>query len=203
MTDKVDIGTEIGRGWELFKANMGLLILVNLIAGILGVFTCGILLGPMMAGNFLIIQRLLKKDPAVPLVGDVFKGLSYFLNTFLCILAFGIIAGIISFIPLANLILIAFGAILSVSIMFVVFGKLGFADALKKVFQEIGTGPFWMLVLTIVIAHLIAGVGGLLCGIGALFTAPLGACICVCAYHSAYEGTATTSEPPPPLEPAS
>ena len=207
MTDKVDLGKEIGRGWELFKANMGLFILVNLLAGVLGACTCGILAGPMMAGAFLIIQRLLKKDPTVPVVGDVFKGFSYFLNTFLCVLAFGIVGSIVSFIPLANFVIgFILGPIMTVSVMFVVFGKLGFADAMKKVFQEIGTGPFWMLVLAIFVANLIGGVGVLLCGIGALFTAPIGACICVCAYHSAYEGTAP--QPPPldeqqPPEPAS
>lgn len=202
MTGNVDIGTEIGRGWELFKANMGLLILVSLLTAIIGVCTCGILAGPMMAGEFLIIQRLLKKDPVVPVVGDVFKGFSYFLNTFLCVLAFWIISGICYIIPVVNVVAgMVLGAILAVSVMFVAFGKLSFTDALKKVFQEIGTGPFWMFLLTLIVANLIGGVGILLCGVGALFTVPLSVCIGVCAYHAAFEGTETAAPEPSPIEP--
>ena len=188
MAVSVDVGVEIKRGWELYKANMALLILVGLLAGLLSAFTCFVLAGPMLAGELLIIQRLLKKDAAVPAVPDLFKGFDYFLNTFLFFLVMAIILGVCRRLPGANLAVGVVGALGSLGIMFVVFGKLSFSDALKKISQEISTGPFWMLVLTLFIAGLIGGLGILLLGIGLLFTMPIAACISVCAYHSAYEG---------------
>ena len=96
MMTKVDIGCEIGRGWAVFKENMVLLILASLVAMLVGVLSCFILMGPMLAGMFLIVQRLLKNDPEKPKVGDTFKGFEYFVDTFLCILAIGIIVGILA-----------------------------------------------------------------------------------------------------------
>lgn len=198
MANKVEIGTEIKCGWEIFKANMGLLILVNLLAGLLILLTCGVLAGPMMAGVYLIIQRLLKKDATVPVVGDIFKGFEYFLHTFLLVIVVGVISVVCNFIPVVNFVAgFILGAVASIGIMFVVFGKLSFSDALKKIASEISTGPFWMLILTLIVAGLIGSVGGLLCGIGVLFTAPIAMCIYVCAYHSAYEGESTASDQPP------
>jgi len=194
MAKKVEIGTEISRGWELFKGNMGLLILATLLMGVCAVFTCLILLAPLMAGNFLIIQRLLKKDPAVPQVGDLFKGFDYFLNAFL----FALVTGIIMVIPGVNILGILSVPLAGIGIMFIVFGKMGFAEAMKKIFNEISSGPFWLLILTTLIACIIGNLGLGVCGIGALFTWPLASCIIVCAYHTAYEGA--DAEQPPPVE---
>ena len=191
MAIQVDIGAEVKRGWELYKENMVLLILTGVLMIILGAFSFGILAGPMLAGQFLIIQRLLKKDATVPAIPDVFKGFEHFLNTFLFILVIAIISGVCSRILGVNAGGAVLGPIVSLGIMFVVFGKLSFSDALKKIGQEISTGPFWMLVLTLVIAGFIGGAGILLVGIGIFFTAPLAMCISVCAYHSAYESVAS------------
>lgn len=196
MAAKVEIATEIGRGWELFKSNMGLLILVNLLAGVLALVTCGILAGPMMAGEVLIVQRLLKKDSAVPSAGDLFKGFEFFLDAFLFILVLGFILGVVVVIPGVNIVV---GYVSSVfmwtGVMFVALGKMKFAEALKKVGNEITTGPFWTLILAGVVANLIGGLGVLACGIGVLFTVPLATCIIVCAYDAAY-GNANADQPP-------
>ena len=200
MTTKVEIGKEVGRGWELFKANMGLLIITNILMGLLCFCTCYILAGPMLAGQILIIQRLLKKDPTVPVVGDVFKGFDYFLNAFLCVLVMAVILALFVVVPVVNAVAsMVLSSLSLIAIMFVAFGKLSFSDAMKKVMSEIKTGPFWMLILTFVVALLIGSLGIFVFGIGALFTMPLFTCICVCAYHTAYEGA--TDEPPPLIDP--
>ena len=193
MAKQIEIGTVIGRGWELYKGNMGLLILANLLLLVVSAFTCGVLAAPMIAGNYLIIQRLLKKDPVRPQVGDLFKGFEYFLNALLIMLV-GIVA---SAIPVVNFVV---SPIMAIGIMFVVFGKMGFSDALNKIFSEIKTGPFWMLVLAVFLGHLIGGLGIFLYYVGALFTLPLGVCIVVCAYHAAYEGV-DAGQPPPVIPP--
>ena len=202
MAKQIDIGKEIGRGWQLFKGNMGLLILVNLLAGVLAIFTCGILAGAMMAGNFLIIQRLLKNDPVKPQVGDVFKGFEHFVNALIYIIVMMVIAGVAGLIPVLNAIVgYVVGVFISIGVMFIAFGKMSFSDTLKKVFSEAATGPFWMLVLTVILANVIASLGMLACGIGVLFTAPLATCIAVCAYHAAYEGADAEQPQTPPAAP--
>ncbi|MCL1921312.1 MAG: hypothetical protein FWG50_09600 [Kiritimatiellaeota bacterium] len=193
MANRIEIGKEVGRGWELFKGNMGLLILVHLLMVVVS-SCCFILAGPMLVGEFLIAQRLLKKDPDVPTVGNLFKGFEYFLNAFLCFLAVAIVCAI----PVVQIIGVVAGPMMMIALMHIAFGKLSFADAVKKIFADIGTGPFWMLILTLFVSGLIAGLGALACGIGVLFTAPLAMCIGVCAYHSAY-GDAASQPPPQPV----
>ena len=207
MINKIDIGAEISRGWTVFKENMALLIPVALIAGLLGGLTCGILAGPMMAGVYLIIRRLLQNDPVKPQIGDVFKGFEYFVDTLLCVIAIAIIIGILSFIPVVGQVVGFVGGAFSVTgVMFVALGKMKFADALKKIGQEVSTGPFWMFILTLVIAQLISGVGVIACVIGVFFTMPIGMCIAVCAYSTAFGDDPQAlaqppeSAPPPPAQ---
>jgi len=207
MMTKIDIGTEIGRGWAVFKENMGLLILATLVAMLIGGVTCGILTGPMMAGVFLIVYRLLKNDPEKPKVGDVFKGFDYFLDTFLCFLVIMIATSIISAIlsgiiaPIGWVVSVVGGVFVDIAVLFVVFGKLKFVDALKKIVEDISTGPFWMLVLTIAIANLIGVLGVIACGIGVFFTLPIWICITVCAYLTAYgDGPLTVAQPAAPAQ---
>jgi len=195
---KIDIGSEIKRGWELFMApgNMVLLILVTLVAALLTLFSCLILAGPMVAGVFLIIQRLLKNDPEKPKVGDIFKGFDYFLNTFLFLLAGFCIGAVLMLIPVLGQISgLILGELLSIGLMLIVFKKMSFVDALKKLVEGISTGPFWMLVLTLFIANIISSLGAIACLVGVLFTAPLAACIMVCAYNTAYGDTTPVPAP--------
>lgn len=42
---KVDIGGWISEAFELYKANFALLCVATLVAGLLGGFTCGVLIG--------------------------------------------------------------------------------------------------------------------------------------------------------------
>jgi len=208
MATKVDIGKEVGRGWDLFKGNFGLLVQVNLLAMLVSSVSCGLLGGAMAAGNFLIVQRLLKNDPVKPQVGDLFKGFDYFLGTLL----FGLppfvfyimerVAGLvmppivaIGFSLILGLVVFVIGPILQIGILYVALGKLSFTDACSKLFAEMSTGTFWMLFLTALIASFLSCLGVFACVIGMFFTLPVFACIIVCAYHSAYEG----AEAPPAL----
>lgn len=215
MATKVDIGNEVKRGWELFKDNKQLLILTTLVAFLLTIVTCGILGGPMLAGAIRIVHRLLKNDPNKPQVGDLFKGFEHFVDSFLCVLAIGVAMSIVMGITrvVGSAVSLVGGALMSICLMYIVFGKLKFVDAMKKLFEEISTGPFWTLVLAMVVANLIGGVGVLACGVGVFFTMPIGLCIVVCAYLTVYgDGALTLAAPaapaaapeatPPPATPA-
>ena len=84
MTNVADnFGDWIKEGFDLYKDNLGLLILASLIAFLLSVVSLGILSGPMSAGLISILLRLRDGDPTPPAVGDVFQGFQFFLPSFL------------------------------------------------------------------------------------------------------------------------
>jgi uncharacterized membrane protein len=80
---KMEIGTEFGKGWRLFQANMGVLIVGGILMSVVSAVTCGLLSGPLMVGLLLMAQRLLKNDPVKPQAGDVFKGFDSFVQALL------------------------------------------------------------------------------------------------------------------------
>ncbi len=89
----VNIGEFVGRGWELFKQNMGafigffvlafLGIIILAIIPILGSIALAVVSGPLLAGNFIVAFKIAKQQPVQ--FGDFFKGFqnSYFLPIFL------------------------------------------------------------------------------------------------------------------------
>jgi hypothetical protein len=201
----IDIGAELGNGWRLFQANMGTLVLAGVIATVVSAVTCGILGGPLAAGMFLVVRRLLKNDPVKPQAGDVFKGLDFFVQSLLLVI-FAVVAGcILAWIPVVGQLAgIAIGAVMMWALAFVAYQKLTAVDALKKVFEHTKNGEFTVPLLFAVIASLISGLGVLACGVGIFFTIPLAYCMMACCYESLFGGEPEVVEPidiqpPPPL----
>lgn len=184
MNKEFDIGKCFSDGWNIYKANMGLLILSYLVVGIVSFFTIGILAGPLIVGLVLMITRLIKKDPAVPTVGDIFKGMDKFGAAFVCILLFVVMAMIAGVIPIiGQLAMLVISPLLMYSLMYVAFEDLGAVDACKKTIQGLISGKMLMPILLGVLAGIVGGLGGLLCGVGVIFTIPYAAVLYVCAYH--------------------
>ena len=96
---KLDMGAEMGRGWRLFRANMGMLVLAGLICTVVGALTCGILAGPLFAGLLLVLDRLIREDPVRPQAGDVFKGLDFFMQALVLSLICFVISFVLSLVP--------------------------------------------------------------------------------------------------------
>jgi hypothetical protein len=205
MSDtQIDIGMELGRGWNLYKANMGLLVVAVLIGMAVSGLTCGILSGPMGAGLFLIIQRLMQNDPIKPQAGDVFKGFDFFLQAFLCFLIVGVVSFVLSLLlnlipvlgQLASMVISMFsGSVMMWALMYVVYQKMTAVDALKKLVDGVKSGAFVMPLVFGLIACFLGGIGVFVCLIGVIFTAPLSYCSLACAYETLY-GTAEASTPP-------
>ena len=212
---KIDIGTEMGKGWQLFQQNMGLLVLSGLVVIGLSLATFGILSGPMIAGLLLIVRRLIRKDPIVPQVGDLFKGFDFFVPS-LILMVMGIAAGfVLSLLPvighvlgllMAQLLSMVVGAVIIWAMMFVAYQELDAIAALKKVFGHLQKGEFAMPLLFAFLASIVSGLGLVACFVGIFFTFPLGYCMAG-ACHETLFGTAggeTTVEaevveiPPPP-----
>lgn len=200
MVAQVKFGEWLGQGFELFKQNIGPLILVSLVAQLLAAVSAGILAGPMMAGMALVTLKLVDKKGPVN-VGALFEGFNYFLQSFLFVLVWGAImflayllalatCGVI--VPLISVGGLFLGALLMFAPFLIVEKKLAFWPASMKS-MDIVKPDFWPLLGFFVVASLIGGAGSAICGIGAIVTMP----IAWCMYAIAYRELTTGSDAPP------
>ena len=215
MTDVADkFGDWIKEGFELYKNNLGLLILSSLIAFLLSGVTLGILGGPMFAGLIGIILRLRDGDQQTPVVGDVFQGFQFFLPSFL----FGIVWGAIIVVGSLILALIpCLGQLLSICLAlaasaFLMFGlylivdrKMDFWSASMASIEKVKPAFFPYLGLAVV-AGIIGEIGALACGIGVCVTMPIYFAIIAVAYRDAFGNRQAPPAPPvseiqPPAQP--
>lgn len=201
---KMEIGAEIGKGWRLFQADMGVLIVGGILATVVSAVTCGLLAGPLMVGMLLIAQRLLKNDPVKPQAGDVFKGLDSFVQSLLLMVIATVAAMVLNVIPiigqLAGLIVCA---VMMWALAFIAYEKATAIDAIKKVFELAKSGSFTVPLVFAVIASLIGSLGAIVCVVGIFFTLPLTYCLMACCYATLFSGDPEVIEPikeqaPPP-----
>ena len=193
-TVEVKFGEWIQKGFDLFKANMGLLIVAALLAYVLAGITIGILLGPMMAGLILIVLALIDKREPKPADGDLFKGFECFLQAFLLVLVVGlpllVVSMILMLIPCVGwLVSLALQLGASTAVMFalplVADKKMAFWPAIMASFEMVKRNFFSFLGLMLVSA-VISGIGSIACGIGVIVTAPIGICIMAVAYRELF-----------------
>ncbi|NLG00090.1 MAG: hypothetical protein GX565_08065 [Lentisphaerae bacterium] len=201
---KMEIGAEIGKGWRLFQADMGVLIVGGILATVVSAVTCGLLAGPLMVGMLLIAQRLLKNDPVKPQAGDVFKGFDSFVQALLLSVIATVAIMVLSILPiigqLAGLIVCA---VMMWALVFIAYEKATAIDAIKKVFELAKSGSFTVPLVFAVIASLIGSLGAIVCVVGIFFTLPLTYCLMACCYATLFSGDPEVIEPikeqaPPP-----
>ncbi len=191
---KLDIADEMRRGWALFQPNMGLLIVAGLIATLLSAVTCGILSGPLSAGMFLLVRRVIKKDPVKPQAGDIFKGFDFFAQALLVSVICVVAILLLSMIPvLGQLVGLVVSAVMMWAMLFVVHQKMKAFDALKKVLGYAQTGDFTMPLIFAILTSVVSGLGAIACGVGVFFTIPLSFCMLACAYETLF-GDATEGD---------
>jgi hypothetical protein len=190
---KVDVkfGDWIQKGFDLYKANLGVLILANLLAVVVSLFTVGILAGPMAAGVILVTLALLDKKEPKPEVGDVFKGFGYFLPSFLfflllmvAILVGSIILGVIPCLGQILSLLYVYGiqALVMFALYNIVDKKMELMPAIQASVNLVKLN-FWPFLGFAVVAAILGSVGCIACGIGVVVTAPLYYCILAVAYR--------------------
>jgi hypothetical protein len=188
MSKEVDLGQCFKEGWELYKANFAILVLSTLIAGLVGVLTCGILYAPLTIGVLWIIDRIRKGDPQKPAAGDVFKGMSKFGPSFLCFIIFMIIFSIASAVPIIGQIAsFVASPLIMFALMYIAFEDLDAIEAIKRVCNELFSGKLLMPVVIGILAGLASSVGALACGVGVFLTLPLAPAIYVCTYYQMKE----------------
>jgi uncharacterized membrane protein len=180
----MDFGGWIKEAFQLYKENFVLLFVASLLALLLGVFTCGILYGPMLAGVTLILLRLLRNAPQKPNVGDVFIGFEYFLPAFLFCLVWGVVSSLLSYLApgIGAVAAWCVSPLVMFTISLIVDRKMDFGPAMVQSYNMAKTQYGPLLLLCLVSISLFV-VGALVCGIGVFFTAPLMLAIPVVAYH--------------------
>ena len=208
---EVKFGEWIEDGFNLYKANLGPLVLASLLAILLSSISFGILTGPMMAGLVLVTLKILDKKQPQPSGGEVFRGFDYFLNSFLFFLVWGLIIGlgiaILTLVFCLGLVLAApiiYGAqaFLMFGLFLIVDRKMDFWPASMESINTVKNN-FWPLLGLSVVAGLIGGIGSIACGIGIFFTFPIQICILAVAYRNVYNGISASGSPgqPPPIPP--
>ena len=194
--DKVEVkfGEWFEQGFNLYKKNFGVLVLASLIAWALGIVTLGILLGPMVAGIYIICLGLIDKKEPKPVVGDLFQGFQYFLNSFLFILVWGVLSFVAAFlltlVPcVGQMAAIALVYVVQAFLMFGLFlivdKEMDFWPASMESYYKVKTN-FWPFLAVAVVAGLIGGIGAVACGIGMAITLPIQACIFTVAYRDVF-----------------
>jgi len=194
--DTVDVkfGEWIQKGLDLYKANAATLILVNLLAMVLSGLTIGVLAGPMYAGVIMVTLALLDKKEPKPEVGDVFKGFTYFLQTFLLFIVLFAVSFvgqmILAFIPFLGQLLGTFLAYaLQTAVMFAAFHiverNMEFMPAAQASFDTIKQN-FWPFLGLQIVASILSMLGVFACCIGIVATAPIFTCIMAVAYRDVY-----------------
>lgn len=194
--ERVDVrfGDWIEGGFNLFKENVGLLILSSLVVVILSSVTVGILAGPMVGGLMIITLRLYDKKEPKPEMGHVFKGFNYFLNTFLFVLIWGVLlfvaSLILSLIPcigqLASLFVIfAAEALLLFGLFLIVDKEMEFWQASIESYTRVKTN-FWPFLGFTILTSIIGSIGFIICGIGIIVTLPIQVCILTVAYREVF-----------------
>lgn len=187
---EVRLSAWLEQGFNLFKNNLGVLVLSSLIMLLLSMVTLGILAGPLLAGLVLIILRIMDPAEAKPEVGDLFKGFEYFLQAFLFLLLYVIadvlVSMVLSVVPVLGFLASMFFSIaLSTAAMFTIFlivnQRMDFWPAFLKSFETVKTN-FWMFMAFNVILQVAIFVGAMLCGIGLLFALPFAYCAVAVAY---------------------
>ena len=79
---QVKFGDWIEAGFNLYKANFGILVLASVFAVVIGTITVGLLAGPMLAGLVLVTLQLLDRKEPAPEAGMMFKGFDISCNHF-------------------------------------------------------------------------------------------------------------------------
>lgn len=198
--DKVDVkfGEWIEKGFNLYKENFGILVLVSLIAVIVSAITVGVLAGPMAAGVLLVVFQLQDRKEPKPEVGTLLKGFDFFLNSFLFFIVWGIAIFVVSLIlglvpcigQVASLFVVFVAhALLMFGMFLIVDRNMEFWPASVESFNMVKRN-FWPFLGFSIVSNLIGSIGAVACGIGVVFTLPIQVCILMVAYREIFDGIA-------------
>ena len=186
----IQIGSCVGRGWALVKANFWLLVGASFV-GLLITAGCGIpyfgpvisliVGGPMMGGLYALLLKRMRGQSAT--FGDAFVGFSLFLPLMLAHIVSGLL-GCVGFI----LCLIP-GIYLAVAWVFtlalVIDQRLDFWPAME-LSRKVVTKHWWLIFGLLIVNGLIGLLGILCCVVGVFVALPVGLAAIMYAYEDIF-----------------
>lgn len=200
---EVPMGKWIEAGFNLYKDNFITLVLAALIGLVLSTVSIGILTGPMLAGLIIMALQFLRKEAPKPEAGAVFRGFSFFLDSFLFTIIWGIAILIgsllLGWFPIIGQLLALFfvyaaQAYLMFGLYLIVDKQMSFWSASQVSIQTVKTN-FWPFFGLAAIASIIGSLGALIFGIGIALTIPIQICILAIAYQEIFNSTEPSSTP--------
>jgi len=168
--NKTNFGKALSAAWAVEKANLVLMIVGMILAGLVSNVTCGICGAAAMAGLMAVGLRLLDADPKKPEIGDVFCCLKYTLPALVLLIVgqLGCLAcgvGSLVTVPLAILAIIRMADTGNTE-------SCGIA-ALKEVIAQIKAKGDWLVIVWMLVAGIVAALGVIVCFVGLFVTIPL------------------------------
>ena len=173
----IDIGGWISKGFSEVFSDIGNYILLGLVVGILSSIG-GILAGPLFAGSLVLVRRKLRGQGHID-IGEVFSiGFEKFVPTFVIVFVPLVIMVILEMIPVVGWIIgiVAIGVLgpfWAISLHYIMEENEDFMDAGKKAW-DVFMKNFMMFWLFGLVTSIISAIGGVVCGIGAIVTLPVG-----------------------------
>lgn len=180
-TPKIDLVAAVKQSAALFKANFVLLIVGGVLTVVLSGVSGSVLFGPMMMGMLIVSDRLILGTGAKPSVGDVFKGLSFFIP--------GLILDIVccSGILVCSVGMLVTAPLATWAMMRVADTGMGVVDALKDAVDFIFNKKQYMFIVVMIVAIFLAFLGAVLYGVGLFLTLPFLFLVPACVYRQIYK----------------
>lgn len=157
----------------------------------------------MSVGFYLILLRLVRKDPVKPKVADVFRGFRFFLPSFFSLLVLGVfpfvaslmvglvpVWGQIAFLVLS---LAVVPAINLLAFFFIGDQRMKTGKAVLKPLSLLGDKCFWCFAIVACATSLVGFFGLFFCFVGVFLTVPFAQLVIVVAYEQMF------GAPPAPL----
>lgn len=193
----MDIGRGLQDGFNLYLKNFGRLLLATLIVAIISGITLGILMGPLVGGLLVFGLKLLQSEKGD--FNDIFTYFGRFGPTFLitlCLWAVMIIISLIGWIPVIGWIFCLAAGPVALLLYFIAIGlvvieKKTVQGALKQAIHCFSGEPLIIWLYTL-ISFILAGIGGLFFGMGAILTVPFGVAAMIVAYRELASKTVST-----------
>lgn len=210
-------GQWLSRGWAAVQPSLGTHVLIALIVGLGSALTVGLLSVPLMACYYRVMLRQLRDPGYRPQVGDLGEGFDVFVQALLAGIVIGVAAAIaggvvtvvtfiVSFVPIVGQVVAPLlGSVFAVCVialtLFVVplitDRRLDFWAAIQLSIQTV-TPRFVEYLGFAALIYLLNALGGVLCGIGALFTMPAAVGATSVAYLEIMGVAPGGEEAPPP-----
>ena len=173
-------GKWISDGWQILSGELLLLVLASLLGAIVANVTVGILAGAFAIGLNIVITRKILQNKVD--LGDLFKGLKYWLDGLLATMVIAI------FVFVGTLFCIIPGFVVAAMYMFTfhfIYDKrLGFWEAMQASHNVVKQDYFGYTIFLVCVA-LLNVVGVCACFVGILVTIPWGHAAVTAAYRDA------------------